>query len=122
MKRAPSGAPSRDRQTRTGSAGVLLAEFVDAAARVDDLLLAGIERMAVRADFDLQIMTERGTRNERVPAAAGHSRLFVLRVDAGFHGRGRACSASVGKKGAQCSDEELASQEKIDLVGGAHRF
>jgi hypothetical protein len=29
---------------------------------------------------------ERRSRLERVPAAAGHGRLFVVRMDAGFHG------------------------------------
>ena len=67
------------------SASVLLAELVHPAARVDDLLLARVERMAVRADFDLQIMAEGRARNERVTAAAGHGRVFVLRVNSGFH-------------------------------------
>src|SRR6185312_3587665 len=49
------------RRARAGSTGesspaVLLAEFVDAASRVNDLLLAGEERMAARADLDVQVM------------------------------------------------------------------
>jgi hypothetical protein len=67
------------------SASVLLAELVDATAGVDDLLLTGIERVTGRAHFDLEIVPERGARDELVPAAAGHSRLFVLRMDSVFH-------------------------------------
>ena len=43
---------------------VFLAELVDTAAGVDDLLLAGVERMAVGADFDLQIVADRRARRE----------------------------------------------------------
>ena len=41
------------------SACVFLAELVDATAGVNDLLLAGVERVAGRAHFDLQIVPER---------------------------------------------------------------
>src|SRR5882672_2287854 len=64
---------------------VFLAELVDAAAGVDDLLLACVEGMAVRAHFDLQIVAERGTGGERVPAAAGHGDVFVFRMNGRFH-------------------------------------
>src|SRR5579872_991263 len=40
------------------SCRVLLAELVDAAAGVDDLLLAGVERMAVRTNLNLQVLTD----------------------------------------------------------------
>lgn len=67
------------------SASVFLAELVHATAGIDDLLLAGIEGMAVRADFDLQVVTQSGTRLERVAAGTGHHRVFVLRMDIRFH-------------------------------------
>jgi len=35
---------------------VTLAEFLDTSGGIDDLLLAGIERMAGRADFDVQLV------------------------------------------------------------------
>jgi hypothetical protein len=59
-RRGAVGHPFIDRnpQLRVGAASaarVLFPELVDAATRVDDLLLARIERMAVRADFDLEI-------------------------------------------------------------------
>src|SRR5512138_2825878 len=94
-----------------GLPGVLLPELVDAAAGVDDLLLARIERMAVRADFDLQVVTEGRARVEGVPAAAGHRDLFVLGVDSVFHGL-PASLRRLNEKGAQCSDAGPASQEK----------
>jgi hypothetical protein len=104
-----AGIPDRNGQP---SAGVLLAELVDAAAGVDDLLLARIERMAVRADFDLQVVTEGRARMEGVPAAAGHRDLFVFGMDCVFHGLPTPVRR-LGEKGAQCSDASRPSQEKI---------
>src|SRR3982074_3389914 len=71
---------------RGGGGGVLLAELVHAARGVDDLLLAGIERMAVRATLDLHIMSEGRARLYRITARAGDGDLFVLGMDGGFHG------------------------------------
>src|SRR5688500_14720295 len=65
---------------------VLLAEAVDAAARIHDLLLARVERVAVRADFDLQVRPERRARLEGIATAASHRNLGVLRVNGVFHG------------------------------------
>jgi hypothetical protein len=42
--------------------------------------------MAVRAHLDLQIVSERRTRLERVAARAGDGDLFVLGMYGGFHG------------------------------------
>src|SRR5687768_9815449 len=64
---------------------VLLAEAVDAAARVHDLLLARVERVAVRADFDLEVGAERRARLEGVATTAGHGDVGVGRVNAFFH-------------------------------------
>src|SRR3984893_6607554 len=86
----PRARPWQDRPRELlGAArggGVLLAELVHAARGVDDLLLAGIERVAVRAHLDLQIVSERRTRLERVAARAGDGDLFVLGMYGGFHG------------------------------------
>ncbi len=88
MKRAPQRRPFPKRASG-GLARVLLAEFVHSTARIHDLLLARKEWVAVRADFDLQVVSESGTGHKRVPAAAGHGRIFVLGVNRGFHGVGR---------------------------------
>src|SRR5882672_756300 len=50
-----------------------LLEALHPAARVDELLLAGVERMAVRADLDVELGLRR-PRLERVPAGARHGR------------------------------------------------
>src|SRR4030065_889628 len=64
---------------------VLLAEFVDTAAAVHDLLLAGKERVAQRAHFDAQIFAQGGAGDEAVAAGAGHFDFFILGMDAVFH-------------------------------------
>ena len=110
--------PRSDNSARPISASVLLAELVDATAGVDDLLLARVERVAAGADFDLQVMTQRGAGNEAVTAAADHVDLFVFGMDAVFHGAVSGGGPG-GKKGAQCSDAGLASQEKNFRVRGA---
>jgi hypothetical protein len=66
---------------------VTLAEFLDATRSVNDLLLARIERMAGRAHFDVKlVLAQRGTGYKRAAARAGHSDVFVIGVNAGFHG------------------------------------
>src|SRR5207237_5999154 len=62
------------------------------AARVDELLLAGVERMALRADLDVQLGLRR-TRRERVPARAVHGGEDVLGMDLGLHRRARIAAA-----------------------------
>src|SRR5260370_22895320 len=66
---------------------VLFRETLDAARRINKLLLAGEEGMAVRADFDAQqIAFDRGASRERVPAGAVHCYRMVVGVNVGFHG------------------------------------
>src|SRR4030095_1289341 len=64
---------------------VALAELVDAAGRVHHLLLARVERVALRADFDVKRLRDRRPRREYVAAAAGDLHFGVLGVDACFH-------------------------------------
>src|SRR3977135_624518 len=68
-----------------GGGRVFLAELVDAPGRVDHLLLAGIERMAVRTNIDLQVLAHGGARLKGVAAAAADGDLAVLRMDRRFH-------------------------------------
>src|SRR3954451_2177215 len=59
-------------------------EALDATAGVDQLLLARVERVAVRADLHVHVALGRAGR-ERVPARARHGRLDVLGMDFGLH-------------------------------------
>ena len=87
-----------DGEPSSASAGqaVLAAEFVHATGGIDDLLLARVERMTGRADFDVQFLTECGTRIELVTAAADNLDLFVLRMNLGFHGACRLVPGGTG--------------------------
>ena len=77
---------------RCGSAraldvAVLLAEALDAAGGVDDLLLAGVEGVAGRAHFDVVLGLAHGrARHEGVAARAGDADVGVLGMDVRFHG------------------------------------
>ena len=65
---------------------VLVAELLDAACGVHDLLGAGIERMALGADFNVQVrFAHCGAGLELVAAAACHCDLFVFWVNGGSH-------------------------------------
>src|SRR3954468_22968230 len=58
------------------------------ATRVDELLLPGVERVAVRADLDVQLLLRRA-RLELVSARAVDGCEHVLGMDAGLHRRAR---------------------------------
>src|SRR5512140_2842561 len=64
---------------------VALLETFDAAGRVDELGLAREERVAVRADFEAELVL-RALRLPRGPARAVHVDLAVLGVDLFLHG------------------------------------
>jgi hypothetical protein len=98
MRRMPNtgrehDALSRDRRERLTP--VFPAEPVDAPAGVENLLFAGVERVAGGADLDVQLFTECRSRREAVPAAAQHFDLAIGRMDAFFHGWSRGLFASV---------------------------
>src|SRR5215471_1611171 len=69
-----------------------LLEALDATARVDELLLAGVERVALRADLDVQLGLG-GACHERVATRAVHGRHDVLGMDIGLHDRARIAAA-----------------------------
>jgi hypothetical protein len=81
-----------------GRCRVLFAELIDAAAGVHNFLLAGVERMAVGTNFDLQILTDGRTRLEFVATGARDRDLFVIGMDAGFHGKPRIAVAAESKR------------------------
>jgi hypothetical protein len=72
----------------TWDIAVFLPEAFDAARSVDDLLFAGIERVAGGAHFDVQFgLGEGRTGHERIAARAGDGNVLVLRVNVHFHGK-----------------------------------
>jgi hypothetical protein len=95
FERVPEwGAASRGRRppaeelTGLGAASsrVLLTKLVHATCGVDHFLLTGVERMAVRANLNLQILSKSRAGLERVAARAGHGDLFIVGMGGGFHG------------------------------------
>ena len=56
----------------------------DTSRRVDQLLLARVIGVAIRANFQVDI-TDGGTGFERIPANTGDNGLFVFRVNSLFH-------------------------------------
>src|SRR5215211_2221262 len=80
MPGPPEFRPGRS----AAAAGGAPAEALNAAAGVHELLLARVERVAVRADLDVQLRL-RGTRPELVAAGAAHVRRYVLGVDFLLH-------------------------------------
>src|SRR5260221_412065 len=71
-----TACPPTDWDTGLGARGALglfetLLEALDASARVDQLLLAGVERVAVRANLDVELGLRR----------AGHERIATAAMD-----------------------------------------
>jgi len=64
---------------------VFTAELVDATARIDDLLLAGVKRMTGGAHLNEEVFTERRARCELISAATGYFDVAVVWMDVGFH-------------------------------------
>src|SRR4029077_3631812 len=79
-----------------GALGALeaLLEAIDPAAGIDELLLARVERVAVRADLDVELGLRR-TRLECVSARARHRGEDVLGMDFSLH-RARIAAACWG--------------------------
>src|SRR6266404_4547177 len=66
----------------SGGVGVFLGEALDAAGGVNELLLASEEGMAIRADFDIQLVAfDRRTSREIVAAGAVHRNGMIVGVD-----------------------------------------
>ena len=63
---------------------VALLELVHAAAGIHQLLLAGVERVALGADFNAQLLLG-GAGCERFTAYAANDRLAILGMDAFLH-------------------------------------
>jgi hypothetical protein len=65
---------------------ISLAELIDATAGIHNFLLAGIERMAVGTNFDLQILANGRASLELIAAGTSDRDDFIIWMDAGFHG------------------------------------
>jgi hypothetical protein len=71
---------------RCGYIRVLLIEALHAACGVHELLLAGKEWMAVRADLHAEhVALDRGTRGKGMPARTMDSHCMIVGVNSGFH-------------------------------------
>ncbi len=82
------------------SATVFTSELINTSRSIHDFLLAGVERMAGGADFDMQILTHSGTGSELIAATANHLDLFVFWMDIGFHDTSSVnCQAQLGESG-----------------------
>src|SRR3984893_3168490 len=69
------------------SVGVLFGEALDAVGGVHQLLLAGDVGMAIRSDFDIQLVALDGrTSGEIVAAGAMHRYGVIVGMNTGFHG------------------------------------
>jgi hypothetical protein len=71
---------------RRSLSAVFLAEFVDAACGINDLLRTGIERVALGANFDVQCrFAYHGLGFETVATTARYGEFCVIWVDICFH-------------------------------------
>src|SRR5438445_3298041 len=85
--RGPSAATSGRRGAGAATLEAVFAlEALDPAGRVDQLLLAGEERMAGRADLDVD-GRHGGAGLDDVAAGTDDGRLLVPRMNAFLHGR-----------------------------------
>jgi hypothetical protein len=81
-------------------AAEFLVELVHAAGGVNDLLLAGVERVALGANFDMEVVfAHGGLGHELVTAGAGNVHVGVIRMNCGFH----CVSLKIGHRGFACT-------------------
>ena len=66
--------------------GILAPEAFDAAGGIQQLLLAGEEGMAVRADFHVDVAAMGRAGRKAVAAGAHDSNFVVSRMNGRFHG------------------------------------
>ena len=68
-----------------GFLAIALVEAVDASSGIDQLLLAGKERVASGTNFDVQVTFLGRARLERLAARAGDGNINVFWVNSWFH-------------------------------------
>src|SRR5258707_976845 len=86
LRQRGAECPLRRGARRVGLDPVLPAEALDAAGRVHELLLAGEEGMAVRADLDVDYLFHGGARLDHVAAYANDLRVVVAGMHVLLHG------------------------------------
>ena len=97
-----------------GGLGVLLLEALDAAGGVHELLFAGEEGMAIRANFHAQHVAFDGrARLEGIAAGAVHCNGMIVGMNAGFHGAPifaaglHGCPSELGLTAASLGREQM---------------
>ena len=68
-----------------GFLAIALVEAIDASCGIDQLLLAGKERVASRTNFNVQVTFLGGASLERLAARAGDGNIDVFWVNSWFH-------------------------------------
>ena len=68
-----------------GFLAIALVEAIDASRGIDQLLLAGKERVASRTDFDVQVTFLGGASFEGLAARAGNRDFNVFWMNSWFH-------------------------------------
>jgi len=68
-----------------GFLAIALVEAIDASCGIDQLLLAGKERVASGTNFDVQVTFLGGASVERLAARAGDGNINVFWVNSWFH-------------------------------------
>src|SRR5271154_65845 len=106
-----------------GSVRILLREALDAASRIDQLLLAGEERVAVRADFDAQHVAFDGrARGKSVAAGAVHGYFVIVGMNTGFHGAPVCRVRSARLPGWGTTAASLGRETILDYTRSAESF
>ena len=80
---SPSGVPNK--QNLFANVGITALEALDATTGVDQLLFAGVERMALAANFDVDLRLG-VTGVNHVAAGASDGAVHIVRMDALLHG------------------------------------
>jgi hypothetical protein len=71
---------------RRSLGAVFLTELIDATGGIDNLLCAGVERVALGTNLDVQgWFADHGLGLEAVAATACHGDFLIIRVDICFH-------------------------------------
>ena len=89
--KAPAGARAQIRKLLKGllltgfSLGVFAPETLNTASCIHQLLLAGEERMAAGANFNMNIALVRGARSKAVSASAHYAHFVISGMDSCFH-------------------------------------